>query len=487
MLMPTHARRIAVLVAAVTTASGLLHAQGRGGGAWTTSGGDAQRSAWVRTDPRISKEGIAKAPLQLLWKRQLEKPAGQRSLSQPVLLPNIISYKGFKALAFFGGANTVYSLDYDLNKMFWQRTLGASSGAGAACAAGPVSVSRSTPVGPPAPGGRGGGFGGGRGGGNNVYAVSSTGMVHALNPQTGDDANPPAKFTGGAATIAGAVFIDNVVYAAAVETCGSVASGVYAVDLTDNKNAVTSWDAKGALIAGALGPAFGADGTVFVATGASAGDATFANAIVALEAKTLTAKDWFTASTPFTSSPIVFTQDGQTRVAAANADGSLYVLDAATLGGSDHKTPLAKSAAPAAAKSGNFIAGALTTWEGEGSSRWIAMPARDGIAAFRLPAGNTPVPEQVWTSTGVAAPGAPIVLNGVVFVVSNGEAVAGARVQRKPSVLYALDAATGKALWNSGNAMSSFVPGVPLSAGDGQVYVVTADGMLYAFGVPLEH
>ena len=209
------------------------------------------------------------------------------------------------------------------------------------------------------------------------------------------------------------------------------------------------------------------------------------NAIVALEAKTLKAKDWFTASTPFTSSPIVFTQDGQTRVAAANADGSLYVLDAAALGGSDHKTPLAKSTSTA--KAGNFLAGALTTWEGEGSSRWIAVPARDGITAFRLPAGNTPVPEPVWTSNGVATPGPPIVLNGVVFAVSNGEAIAGARVQRKPSVLHALDAAMGKALWNSGSAMSSFVPGVPLSAGDGQVYVVTADGMLYAFGVPLEH
>jgi outer membrane protein assembly factor BamB len=310
-------------------------------------------------------------------------------------------------------------------------------------------------------------------------------MVHALNPQTGEDANPPAKFTGGAATIAGAVFIDNVVYGAAVETCGSVASGVYAVDLTENKNTVTSWDAKGARIAGALGPAFAADGTVFVATGASTGDATFANAIVALEAKTLKAKDWFTAATPFTSSPIVFTQDGQTRVAAANADGSLYVLDAAAPGGSDHKTALAKSTS--IARAGSFIAGALTTWEGEGSSRWIAVPARDGITAFRLPAGNTPIPELVWTSTGVAAPGPPIVLNGVVFAVSNGEAIAGARVQRKPSVLHALDAATGKALWNSGSAMSSFVPGVPLSAGDGQVYAVTADGMLYAFGVPLEH
>ena len=463
-------------------ASGVIHAQGRGGGAWTTTGGDAQRTGWVRTDPRISKEAIGKAPLQLLWKRQLEKPAGQRALSQPVMLPNIISYKGFKALAFLGGANTVYSLDYELNRIFWQRSLGAA--AGAACAAGPVAVSRSTPVAPAAPAGRGGG-GGGRGGGNNVYAVSSTGMVHALNPQTGEDANPPAKFTGGAARIAGAVFIDNVVYGAAVETCGSVASGVYAVDLTDNKNTVTSWDAKGAPIAGAVGPAFAPDGTVIVATGASAGDATFANAIVTLEARTLKAKDWFTAPTPFTSSPIVFSQDGQTRVAAANADGSVYVLDLASLGGSDHKTPLAKSTA--AAKAGAFLAGALTTWEGEGSSRWIAVPSRDGIAAFRLPAGNTPVPELVWTSNGVAAPGSPMVLNGVVFAVSNGEPIAGARVERKPSVLYALDAATGKALWNSGNAMTSFVPGVPLSGGDGQVYVVTADGMLYAFGVPLEH
>ena len=64
-------------------------------------------------------------------------------------------------------------------------------------------------------------------------------MVHALNPQTGEDANPPAKFTGGAARVVGAVFIDNVVYGAAVETCGSVASGVYAVDLTDKANTVT--------------------------------------------------------------------------------------------------------------------------------------------------------------------------------------------------------------------------------------------------------
>jgi outer membrane protein assembly factor BamB len=42
-------------------------------------------------------------------------------------------------------------------------------------------------------------------------------------------------------------------------------------------------------------------------------------------------------------------------------------------------------------------------------------------------------------------------------------------------------------LWNSGTAIASFVHGVAPSAGDGQVYVVTYDGVLYAFGMPLEH
>jgi len=35
--------------------------------------------------------------------------------------------------------------------------------------------------------------------------------------------------------------------------------------------------------------------------------------------------------------------------------------------------------------------------------------------------------------------------------------------------------------------ISSFVRGVGASAGDGQVYVVTYDGTIYAFGIPIEH
>ena len=39
----------------------VLQAQGRGGGEWTTSGFDAQRTGWVRTDPRISLETMSEA------------------------------------------------------------------------------------------------------------------------------------------------------------------------------------------------------------------------------------------------------------------------------------------------------------------------------------------------------------------------------------------------------------------------------------------
>ena len=55
------------------------------------------------------------------------------------------------------------------------------------------------------------------------------------------------------------------------------------------------------------------------------------------------------------------------------------------------------------------------------------------------------------------------------------------------AVLYALDGTTGKELWTSGAAITSFVHSGGLSGGDGQVYVPTYDNTLYAFGIPLEH
>ena len=49
-----------------------VHAQfGRGGGDWLAIGGDAQRSASVKTDPQISVASVQAGVMQSLWKVKL--------------------------------------------------------------------------------------------------------------------------------------------------------------------------------------------------------------------------------------------------------------------------------------------------------------------------------------------------------------------------------------------------------------------------------
>src|SRR5262249_27419462 len=90
---------------------------------WPTSGGDPQRSNWERTDTRITKD-TAK-DLQLLFKMKLEnQPRTTRALMPPLILGNLISYRGFKELAFVAAnSDVVYAIDADLGKMFWTKHL----------------------------------------------------------------------------------------------------------------------------------------------------------------------------------------------------------------------------------------------------------------------------------------------------------------------------------------------------------------------------
>src|SRR5215831_1071074 len=85
--------------------AGSLMAQ-RGGQEWLTGNADAQRSSWIRTDPKISKKSMQKGGFQFLWRMKLDNEAKQlNSLTQPVLLDRLIGYKGFKSLAFVGGSS----------------------------------------------------------------------------------------------------------------------------------------------------------------------------------------------------------------------------------------------------------------------------------------------------------------------------------------------------------------------------------------------
>lgn len=506
-----------VALLAVVFAGG-AQAQGRGGGAWPTVGADAQRTASQRTDPRISVEALQKPGFQLLWKRTFEESRGP--LSQPLLLPNIIAYKGFKALAFVAGAgDRVYSLDYELNRMFWTQQLatrGKTPGT-AACPAGVPTLTKAAAAAPPAPGGRGRGAGGGGGAGgrgaapqgpvmpggrdavDNVYAISSGGLVHLMNPQIGTDQIPPVKFLPPNARVTGSILVDNVLYAATTGNCGGAPNGVWSLQLLSEDKAVSTFDTRGASVAGAVAPTFGTDGTVYVATGA--GESPVAGSVVALAPKTLAQKDWFSAGTPFTSAPVVFQHGGKDLIVAANRDGRLYLLDAAAPGGSDHKTPLARSTPFASGDTAG-----LATWLDAAGTRWVVaaaagltadtkFPVSTGtvtagaLAAFAVVDENgAPALQPRWVSGDVRSPLTPAVINGVLFAVSGPGAAPAGRAPRAAAstVLHALDAATGKPLWNSGTAITAAASGAGPSGGDGQVYVTTVDGTLYAFGTPVE-
>ena len=123
------------------------------------------------------------------------------------------------------------------------------------------------------------------------------------------------------------------------------------------------------------------------------------------------------------------------------------------------------------------------------------------IAAFKVEEkAGKPVLTNAWISRNLMTPAAPAVANGVVFALASGEWVrqandregglyqVDARVQRsQPAILYALDAATGKELWSSGNQVTSFTHNGQLSIANGRVYLTTYDNTLYCFGFPMEH
>ena len=105
-------RKSFALVAIVASAAtGLLYGQARSAPDWTTQGFDAQRTSWMRVDPYISLDTLSK--FQLLWKLKVDNESRHgNSLTAPVALGNLMTFRGFKSLIFVGGSsNNVYGID----------------------------------------------------------------------------------------------------------------------------------------------------------------------------------------------------------------------------------------------------------------------------------------------------------------------------------------------------------------------------------------
>ena len=330
------------------------------------------------------------------------------------------------------------------------------------------------------------------------YVVSSDGMMHVLGLASGKDLQRPVPFLPANSKWSAPVAVGTMLYAATSGKCGGAPDGVWAIDLDSDAKPVVSWKTNGGGVVGAV--AFTSDGTLIAAIGPgqTTGDGK-ANAIVALDPKTLQLKDWFSQpGAEFVTGPTILRHTNKSIVAAATKDGRILLLDAASLGGSDHATPLVASKpflGGGAAVSGD----ALATWQQSGAgTSWILLPARGGLAAGSA-VTNGPVSAGAvvavkltdaggalslapgWVSHDLSSPATPIVVNGVVFTLATGLPSTAAG-RGTPAVLHAYEGATGKRLWESGKAMTTSASPGSMWSGLGQIYVGMSDGTLHAFG-----
>jgi len=367
-----------------------------------------------------------------------------------------------------------------------------------------------------------------------IFVLGGDGSLHQINLNTGDAIGMPMKFLPPNGKPYSLALVNNIIYTITGQGCGGNPNSVYSLDLTDPAKTVRYWRSGSGGLWGTAGPAIGTDGTVYAETGDGQYDPAmnrYANSIVALTPKELKLKDWYTPSNAewlwkrdldMNVTPVVFPYKGRDLIVGSGKEGRLFLLDSQSLGGADHRTPAFRSELISNEDvdfAGAGTWGSLASWEDAQGTRWVLAPVwgpKHPGAKFAMTNGETNVGTiaafkveehsgklslaNAWTSRNLITPAAPAIANGVVFALGTGEWVrqandregglyqADVRAQRSaPAVLYALDAATGKELWSSGNQVTSFAHNGALSIANGRVYFTTYDNTLYCFGFPMEH
>ena len=352
------------------------------------------------------------------------------------------------------------------------------------------------------------------------------GQFGRINVDDGSNLQPPIDFLPPDSHAYSMNMADGTIYAVA-KGCNGKPDSVAAIDLSTPQPKTAAFDSRVPLQA-LGGAAISTEGTVYVQSGngeggdSSAGPA--ANSLIALSAKELKVTDYITlpagASRQETgmniTTPVLFNYKGRELVVTTGKDAQLYLLDAKALGGSDHKTPLAHTAAlvkPDPKNADKGIWGNLASWEATDGTRYVLAtvwgPLRDGfeapanngkagngsIVAFKLNEQNGQLSlEPAWTSQDLMSPDAPVISQGVVFALSNGRykrkvkkshgsiAIEASPAGSAHAVLYALDGATGKEIWSTGNQVAAAGSLSGLSIANSRIYFTTVDNTLQVFG-----
>ena len=302
-----------------------------------------------------------------------------------------------------------------------------------------------------------------------IHVVSADGMFRALGLVSGKDMQKPATFLPAGARVSDLIGVGDRVYTTTSHGCGGAPNAIWAINASGDPNTIASWKTNGGEVVGPV--AFATNGTLIAAVGPGT--------VVALDPATLVGKDSFTQpGFELATAPVILQQSGKDIVVVATKDGRIVLLDAASLGGASHATPLFASVRVTTGGA-TFSSVLPATWQDDATHWLLVSLSTGGVQAFTLSehAGAFSV-QAGWTSERITSPLTPVIINGVVFAASGGTTA--------PARLYALNGATGQTMWQSGSAMRAPVSGRSLWAGPGQVYVGTLDGTVYAFGFDME-
>jgi outer membrane protein assembly factor BamB len=490
-------------------------------GDWTTFGHDPQRSGWAFEETTLNPQNVS--GLELKWKSKLKNEAYRLSaLTAPIVVSNVSTARGVRSVVYVGGiTGTVFALDAQTGEELWSHTFrsvvlpGKGGYQGTflcpnGITATPV-VDTSTGI---------------------LYVIAPNGSLYGLDLGGGKVRYGPVQFVAPFSKNWSLNLVDGTIYTVLTQGCGGGISGFYSVNIRDphrpliRQMLLSNTDTAG--IWGRGGPVVGRNGRIYGSTADGkfdpvAGD--YSNSVVAASLGDLSLVDYYLPPNwPYlnehdldlgASSPVWFGWKNRNLLASGAKEGVVYLLDADALGGNDHQTTLYTS--PQLGNDRNVCCEGLGIWGGLSTTRdsegqtWLfvpmggppsshapAFPNTNGdnphgsIMAFKVVADSktqSPVLEPAWISRDFNLPDPVVIANGVVFALSTGENAKqeGGEDKRllntRPAVLYALDAKTGKELYNSGNAITGWVHFSGLAIADGRVFAVDHDSTVYCFGL----
>lgn len=493
---------------------------------WPLTGADTGQSGWQRDEYGLTQDNIA-TKFKFLWKIKLGQPtSAKRTFSEPLLAGRLINAQGFKDIVYWGSADTLYAVDSELGSLIWKHEYKSAAPANG-CSVSSLGLLMEPPVvinfnarrrrapgtpRPPEPPAAatnarrlgvppGGGYFGLKG----IYVLAPDGMLHEQVMTTGADFAPPVKFLPAAnAGAYGLNFSEKTIFTATGRDCGGAPNGLWAIDLTSADYSVASYSTQKIQPLGITGPVISPAGKVLALTGQGEPDPStgvYASSVLSL-AKDMKVEDWYTPDGGMANiesvSPVAFTFKEKQFIVAPARDGRIALLDAGSLGGADHHTPLFET--PAIAKAGEKHGwDGFATWQDKDGTAWVfasisaaislndsavkggASNPHGGIVAFKMEDSSgkftlTPV----WISPDMINPAPPRIGNGVVIALAGGDTSTHA-------TLYALNAVTGAKLYSSENQIPTYTEFSGVSIGDSHAFFTDHENVLYSFGIPLEH